>query len=112
VFTRNRSMHIERGEPKCSGGASCSCSTTGPRHITLLTNLMSSHIAPFLIADFNMLSTVVIVLTLVVAVYGHECKDFKLSAADQSVIDMIEHYLHTSRKNDNTLSNTFKYINT
>jgi hypothetical protein len=63
-------------------------------------NLMSSHIAPFLIADVNMLSTVVIVLTLVVAVYGHECKDFKLSAADQSVIDMIEHYLHTSRKTE------------
>ena len=61
---------------------------------------MSSHIAPFLIADVNMLSTVVIVLTLVVAVYGHECKDFKLSAADQSVIDMIEHYLHTSRKTE------------
>jgi hypothetical protein len=34
----------------------------------------------------------------VVAVYGHECKDFKLSASDQSVIDMMKHYLHTSRK--------------
>jgi hypothetical protein len=51
VFTRNRSMHIERGEPKCSGEASCSCSTIGPRYITLFTNLISSHIAPFLIAD-------------------------------------------------------------
>ena len=115
VFTRNRSMHIERGEPKCSGEASCSCSTIGPRYITLFTNLISSHIAPFLIADFNMLSTVVIVLTLVVAVYGHKCEDIKLSAADQSVIDMMEHYLHTSRKtecSDIKLSNTFKYINT
>ena len=111
VITRNRSMHIERGEPMCSGGKSCSCSTTGPRHVTLVTNLMSCHIAPFLIADFNMLSTVFIVLTFVVAVYGHQCKDFKLSAADQSVIDMMKQYLHTSRKkecSDNKLSNTFK----
>ena len=59
-----------------------------------------------------MVSTVIIILTCVIAVYGHECKDFKLSAADRSVIDMIEHYLHTSRKNDNTLSNTFMHINT
>jgi hypothetical protein len=39
-----------------------------------------------------MVSTVVIILTFVVAVYGHECKDFKLSASDQSVIDMMKHY--------------------
>ena len=61
-----------------------------------------------------MVSTVIIILTFVVA-YGHECKDFKLSASDQSVIDMMKHYLHTSRKtacSDNKLSNTFKYINT
>jgi hypothetical protein len=46
-----------------------------------------------------------------VAVYGHECKDFKLSASDQSVIDMMKHYLHTSRKtecSDDKLSNSFK----
>ena len=50
-------------------------------------------------------------MTFVVTVYGHECKDFKLSASDQSVIDMMKHYLHTSRKtdcSDNKLSNTFK----
>ena len=61
-----------------------------------------------------MVSTVVIILTCVIAVYGHECKDFKLSASDQSVIDMMKRYLHTSRKtecSDNKLSNTFKYIN-
>ena len=72
---------------------------------------MSSHIAPFLITDFNMVSTVFIIMTFVVTVYGHECKDFKLSASDQSVIDMMKHYLHTSRKtdcSDNKLSNTFK----
>jgi hypothetical protein len=58
-----------------------------------------------------MVSTVVIILTIVVAVYGHECKDFKLSASDQSVIDMMKHYLHTSRKtkcSDDKLSNIFK----
>ena len=103
--------------PKQLGGKTNkrTCLLDWSRHVTLLTNLMSSNIAPFLIADFNMLSTVVIVLTLVVAVYGHACKDFKLSAADQSVIDMIEHYLHTSRKTEysgNKLSKTFKYINT
>ena len=72
---------------------------------------MRSHIAPFLIADFNMLSTVVIIVTFIVVVYGHECKDIKLSASDQSVIDMMKHYRHTSRKtesSDNKLSNTFK----
>ena len=65
----------------------------------------------FLISDINMLSTVIITLTFVVAVYGHECKDFKLSASDQSVIDMMKHYLHTSRKTecyDDKLSNSFK----
>jgi hypothetical protein len=29
-----------------------------------------------------MVSTVVIILTFVVAVYGHECKDFKLSLVE------------------------------
>ena len=46
-----------------------------------------------------MVSTFIIILTFVVA-YGHECKDFKLSASDQSVIDMMKHYLHTSRKTE------------
>ena len=54
----------------------------------------------FLITDFNMVSTVIITLTFVVAVSGHECKDFQLSASDQSVIDMMKHYLHTSRKTE------------
>jgi hypothetical protein len=48
-------------------------------------------------------------------VYGHKCNDFRLSASDQSVIDMMKHYLHTSRKtecSDNKLSNTFKQIKT
>ena len=65
----------------------------------------------FLITDFNMVSTVIITLTFVVAVYGHECKDFNLSASDQSVIDMMKHYLHTSRKTEcsnSQLSNIFK----
>jgi hypothetical protein len=62
-----------------------------------------------------MVSTVILILTFVIAVYGHECKDFKLSASNQSVIDMMKHYLHPSRKtecSDNKPSNTFKHINT
>jgi hypothetical protein len=55
--------------------------------MTIVTNLMSSHITSFFITDFNMVSTVIIIMTFVVVVYGHECKDFKLSASDQSVID-------------------------
>jgi hypothetical protein len=58
-----------------------------------------------------MVSTVIIILTFVVVAYGHECNDFKLSAADQSVVDMMKHYLHTSRKtecSDNKLSKTLK----
>jgi hypothetical protein len=44
----------------------------------------------FLFVDFNMVSlTVIIIVTFAVAAYGHECKDFKLSASDQSVIDMM-----------------------
>jgi len=57
-----------------------------------------AHTTPFFIADFNMVSTVIIILTFV-AVYGHECKDFKLSDSDRSVIDMMKHYLHTSSNN-------------
>jgi hypothetical protein len=62
-----------------------------------------------------MVSTVFLILTFVIAVYGHECKDFKLSASNQSVIDMMKHYLHPSRMtecSDNKPSNTFKHINT
>jgi hypothetical protein len=58
-----------------------------------------------------MISTVMISVTFIFAVYGHGCKDFKLSASDQSVIDMMKHYLYTSRKtecSDNKLSNSVK----
>jgi len=64
----------------------------------------------FLITDINMVSTVIIFLTFVLVVYGHKCTEFKLSASDQSVIDMMKHYLHTSRKtecSDDKLSNSF-----
>ena len=47
---------------------------------------------------------------MMVAMNNDECKEFKLSAADQSVIDMMKHYLHTSRKtecSDGKLGNTF-----
>ena len=58
-----------------------------------------------------MVSTVIIILTFVVVAYGHECNDFKLLATDQSVVDMMKHYLHTSRKTECTgskLSKTLK----
>ncbi|XP_052066715.1 uncharacterized protein LOC127706249 [Mytilus californianus] len=38
--------------------------------------------------------------TVVVIVQNHECKDYVLSASDQSLIDMMKHYLHTSRKEE------------
>ena len=119
VFNRNQSVHLERENSSVPGAQSCSCSTTKhkplpinhSRRLTLATNAMISHTTPFCIVDFNMVSTVIIILTFVVAVYGHECKDLKLSASDHSVIDMMKHYLHTSRKTEcsnNKLSNTFK----
>jgi hypothetical protein len=37
-----------------------------------------------------MVSTVIIVLTFIGVVYGHTCNDFRLSASDQSVIDMVD----------------------
>ena len=72
---------------------------------------MISHTTPFLFADFNMVSTVVIILTFGFTVNGRKCTDFRLSASDQSVIDMMKHYLHTSRKTEcsgDKQSNTFK----
>ena len=60
-----------------------------------------------------MVSLTVIIVTFAVAAYGHECKDFKLSASDQSVIDMMKHYLHTSRKTkcpDRKQSNAFYFV--
>ena len=111
VFIQNRSIHIERGRTQVFRKGKQFLFHYFPRRVTIATNLMGSHIAPFLITDFNMVSTVIIVLTFVIAVYGDECKDFKLSASDQSVIDMMKQYLHTSRTtecSDNTLSNTFK----
>ena len=111
VFIRNRSMHIERGRTQELRRAKQFPFHYFPRRVTIVTNLMSSYIAPFLITDLNMVSAVIIILTFVVAVYSHKCKDFKLSASDQSVIDMMKHYLHTSRKtqcSDNKLSNTLK----
>ncbi|CAC5366245.1 unnamed protein product [Mytilus coruscus] len=33
-----------------------------------------------------------------VFVQCHDCNDYDLSASDQSLVDMIKHYLHTSRK--------------
>jgi hypothetical protein len=57
-----------------------------------------------------MVSTAIIVLAFVGVVYGHKCNDFRLSASDQSVIDMMKHYLHASRKTEcsgGKLGNTF-----
>ena len=110
VYSKSK-LTLRKRKLKCSGGKSCSCSTTDHRRVTLVTGPMVSHIMPFSIVDFNMVSTVIIIMTLVVAVYGHECKDFKLSASNQSVIDMMKHYIHTSRRTEcsnNKLSNILK----
>ncbi|XP_052066713.1 short-chain collagen C4-like isoform X1 [Mytilus californianus] len=41
-----------------------------------------------------------VLATVILVVENHECKDFVLSASDQSLIDMMKHYLHTSRRDD------------
>ncbi|CAC5363173.1 unnamed protein product [Mytilus coruscus] len=38
--------------------------------------------------------------TVIIKVENHKCKDYTLSASDQSLIDMMKHYLHTSRKDE------------
>ena len=104
MLTRNSSVHLERDE-------NVPVSLLAPVMLFLLSTRRLVIQQHFLIVYFNMVSTVIIILTCVIAVYGHECKEFKLSAADQSVIDMMKHYLHTSRKmecSDNKLSNIFK----
>jgi len=104
VLTRNSSVHLDRDE-------NVPVSLLAPVMLFLLPTRRLVIQQHFLIVDFNMVSTVIIILTCVIAVYGHECKEFKLSAADQSVIDMMKHYLHTSRKTecaDSKLSNIFK----
>ncbi|XP_052066723.1 short-chain collagen C4-like [Mytilus californianus] len=40
----------------------------------------------------------IVLTTVVVVVQNHECKDYVLSASDQSLIDIMKHYLHTSRR--------------
>ncbi|XP_052066717.1 short-chain collagen C4-like [Mytilus californianus] len=41
-----------------------------------------------------------VLATVMMIVYSHRCKDYDLSASDQSLIDMMKHYLHTSRKDE------------
>ncbi|CAC5367412.1 unnamed protein product [Mytilus coruscus] len=49
--------------------------------------------------DENVLMYMTTVLaTVIMNVENHECKNYVLSASDQSLIDMMKHYLHTSRK--------------
>ncbi|CAG2244681.1 unnamed protein product [Mytilus edulis] len=48
----------------------------------------------------NLPLVTIVLATLVVVVKNHECKDYVLSASDQSLIDMMTHYLHTSRKEE------------
>ncbi|XP_063443022.1 short-chain collagen C4-like [Mytilus trossulus] len=40
------------------------------------------------------------IVAFVVSVYGNDCKEYNLTPSDQSLIDMMKHYLHTSRKAD------------
>ncbi|XP_063442190.1 short-chain collagen C4-like [Mytilus trossulus] len=41
-----------------------------------------------------------VTVALVVCAYGHDCTKYSLTPSDQSLIDMMKHYLHTSRKAD------------
>ncbi|CAG2240203.1 unnamed protein product [Mytilus edulis] len=41
-----------------------------------------------------------VIVAFVVSVYGHNCREYSLTPSDQSLIDMMKHYLHTSRKAD------------
>ncbi|XP_063439982.1 short-chain collagen C4-like [Mytilus trossulus] len=41
-----------------------------------------------------------VIVAFVVSVYGHDCTKYSLTPSDQSIIDMMKHYLHTSRKAD------------
>ncbi|XP_063442191.1 short-chain collagen C4-like [Mytilus trossulus] len=40
------------------------------------------------------------IVAIVVCAYGHDCTKYNLTPSDQSLIDMMKHYLHTSRKAD------------
>ncbi|OPL33918.1 hypothetical protein AM593_02678, partial [Mytilus galloprovincialis] len=41
-----------------------------------------------------------VLVTVIIVVYSHDCKDYDLSASDQSLVDMMKHYLYTSRKEE------------
>ncbi|VDI48020.1 Hypothetical predicted protein [Mytilus galloprovincialis] len=41
-----------------------------------------------------------VIVAFVVSVFGHDCTKYNLTPSDQSLIDMMKHYLHTSRKAD------------
>ena len=69
LFIRNRSMHIERGRTQVFRRGIHFLFHYILRRVTSVTNLMCIHRAPFLITDFNMISTVIIIITFVVAVY-------------------------------------------
>ncbi|XP_052063610.1 short-chain collagen C4-like [Mytilus californianus] len=45
-------------------------------------------------------SFAITIVAFVVSVYGHDCTKYSLTPSDQSLIDMMKHYLHTSRKAD------------
>ncbi|VDI60787.1 Hypothetical predicted protein [Mytilus galloprovincialis] len=42
----------------------------------------------------------IVLATVIINVENHKCKDYVLSTSDQSLIDMMKHYLHTSRKDE------------
>ncbi|CAC5404809.1 unnamed protein product [Mytilus coruscus] len=41
-----------------------------------------------------------VIVAFVVSAYGHDCTKYSLTPSDQSLIDMMKHYLLTSRKAD------------
>ncbi|XP_071119834.1 short-chain collagen C4-like [Mytilus edulis] len=52
----------------------------------------------------------IVLATVILVVYSHECKDYDLSDSDQSLVDMMKHYLHTLRKGECSTKN--KTLNT
>ncbi|XP_076110830.1 short-chain collagen C4-like [Mytilus galloprovincialis] len=46
------------------------------------------------------------IVAFVVSVFGNDCKEYSLTPSDQSLIDMMKHYLHTSRKADTPVAHS------
>ncbi|XP_063439981.1 uncharacterized protein LOC134721136 [Mytilus trossulus] len=55
-------------------------------------------------------SLAIVIVAFIVRTYGHDCKEYSLTPSDQSLIDMMGYYLHTSRKADCPVTHSKQYI--